>query len=63
LIPRANITAWRLQVRWPANEQVEQDLVLSRALVAMFGRELVAGQAALRGGTALQKLFIGAATR
>ena len=63
MIPRANITAWRLQVRWPANEQVEQDLVLSRALVAMFGRELVAGQAALRGGTALQKLFIGAATR
>jgi serine protease inhibitor len=34
VIPRANITAWRAQAPWPSNEQVEQDLVLSRALVA-----------------------------
>jgi hypothetical protein len=29
LIPRANITAWRTIAPWPANEQVEQDLVIS----------------------------------
>ena len=42
MIPRANITAWRHHASWPANEQVEQDLVLSRALVEMFGQPVVA---------------------
>jgi predicted nucleotidyltransferase component of viral defense system len=63
LIPRANITAWRAHAPWPTNEQVEQDLVLSRALVAMFTREIVAAEAAFRGGTALHKLFLAASRR
>ena len=63
MIPRANITAWRTHALWPSNEQVEQDLVLSRALVAMFTREIVAAQAVLRGGTALHKLFLAASRR
>lgn len=63
MIPRANITAWRSQAPWPANEQVEQDLVLSRALVSMFSVETVAAQAIFRGGTALHKLFLGAKWR
>jgi len=58
VIPRANITAWRSRAPWPSNEQVEQDLVLSRALVDMFNQAVVADQAAFRGGTALHKLFI-----
>lgn len=57
MIPRAHITAWRSVAPWPTNEQVEQDLVLSRALVAMFGEGVVAEQALFRGGTALHKLF------
>jgi len=57
MIPRANITAWRSHAPWPANEQVEQDLVLSRALIAMFSQEIVVDQAVFRGGTALHKLF------
>ena len=63
MIPRANITAWRARAPWPANEQVEQDLVLSRALVAMFTRGIVAAQAAFRGGTALHKLFLATSRR
>ena len=63
MIPRANITAWRAQAPWPTNEQVEQDLVLSRALVAMFSHGVVADRAVFRGGTALHKLFLGAARR
>jgi len=63
VIPRANITAWRTHAPWPSNEQVEQDLVLSRALVAMFSREIVADQAVFRGGTALHKLFFDASGR
>lgn len=63
MIPRASITAWRGTAPWPINEQVEQDLVLSRALVDMFGHAKVAEQAVFRGGTALHKLFFGASGR
>ena len=45
MIPRANITAWRASAPWPDNAQVEQDLLLSRALVAMYGQPAVAEQA------------------
>ncbi len=57
MIPRANITAWRSTAPWPDNAQVEQDLVLSRALVEMFRRPAVAERAVFRGGTALHKLY------
>jgi len=57
LIPQANITAWRSTAPWPDDAQVEQDLVLSRALVELFSSPSLAGQIALRGGTSLQKLF------
>lgn len=57
MIPRAQITAWRAQAPWPTDAQVEQDLVLSRALVEMFGSPAVAQAVAFRGGTALHKLF------
>lgn len=57
MIPRANITAWRTHAPWPSNEQVEQDLVLSRVLVALYNNSKIAGQVVFRGGTALHKLF------
>jgi len=58
LIPRAHITAWRTAAPWPTDAQVEQDLILSRALVELFGHPLVARTLAFRGGTALHKLFL-----
>lgn len=57
MIPRANITAWRHVAPWPSDEQVEQDLVLSRALVSMFEDPSVFKGAVFRGGTALHKLY------
>jgi predicted nucleotidyltransferase component of viral defense system len=57
VIPRASITAWRRTAPWPDNTQVEQDLVLSRALVELFRRPAFAEGAVFRGGTALHKLF------
>jgi predicted nucleotidyltransferase component of viral defense system len=57
VIPRASITAWRKAAPWPDDAQVEQDLVLCRALVELFRRPAFAEQAAFRGGTALHKLF------
>jgi len=57
VIPRANIVAWRKVAPWPDDAHVEQDLVLSRALVELFSRPGVAEQVAVRGGTALHKLY------
>ena len=36
MIPQAFITEWSNQVPWQTNEQVEQDLVICRALVEIF---------------------------
>ena len=56
MIPRAHITAWRNAVPWATDAQVEQDLVISRALVDLYSDDLLARELTFRGGTALQKL-------
>jgi len=63
VIPRAHVTAWRKHAPWPDDALVEQDLVLSRALVELYSQEIIAGQLAFRGGTALHKLFFEPAAR
>ncbi len=57
MIPADPITEWRAHTRWATDEQVEQDLVLSRALVSIFQDADLARTLALRGGTALHKLY------
>ena len=63
MIPQANITAWRANAPWPDDAQVEQDLVLTRALIQLFSAPELAGMIGLRGGTALHKLFLQPACR
>jgi len=63
MIPRAYITHWRSQAPWSTDAQVEQDLVLSRAIVELFADPWLASQLAFRGGTALHKLFLKPAGR
>lgn len=63
MIPQAHITAWRAVAPWGDDAQVEQDLVLSRAVVELFADPELAESLALRGGTALNKLFIQPASR
>jgi predicted nucleotidyltransferase component of viral defense system len=58
MIPRAYITEWSQQVPWQTNEQVEQDLVICRALIEIFSDEWLASNLAFRGGTALHKLYL-----
>ena len=58
MINKAAIMAWRGEVPWRYNEQVEQDLIICRALVAIFSDEFLASQLAFRGGTALHKLYL-----
>jgi predicted nucleotidyltransferase component of viral defense system len=58
MIPQAYITEWANQVPWQTNEQVEQDLVICRALVEIFSDKWLAESLAFRGGTALHKLYL-----
>lgn len=63
MIPRDYITAWRKNAPWVQDNQVEQDLVICRALVAIFSHPLLSKALAFRGGTALYKLFLKPAAR
>jgi predicted nucleotidyltransferase component of viral defense system len=58
MINRAAILQWRTHAPWNTGEQVEQDLIISRALIAIFSDEFLASQLAFRGGTALHKLYL-----
>lgn len=63
MIPRESINEWRGRAPWSNNSQVEQDLVLSRALVELFSNPVIASGFALRGGTAINKLHFDPAVR
>lgn len=57
MISANHITEWAAEHPWPTNEQIEQDLLLSRALVAIFSDPFLQERLAFRGGTALHKLY------
>ncbi len=63
MIPRDYIIEWRVEAPWVQDSQVEQDLVISRALVEIFSHPLLSRSLAFRGGTALYKLHIRPAAR
>jgi hypothetical protein len=46
------ITAWRVNAPWPQLSQIEQDLIICRALVERYTHPVVAKNLAFRGGTA-----------
>lgn len=58
MIPQRYILEWKSIAPWTNEAQVEQDLVISRALVEMFSSPLLSKTLAFRGGTALHKLYI-----
>jgi predicted nucleotidyltransferase component of viral defense system len=57
MIERSYVEEWRNSHPW-SNPQVEQDLVISRAIVEIFSDDLLRKSLAIRGGTALHKLYI-----
>jgi len=63
MIPQAYITAWRKKAPWQEDFQVEQDLVIERALMAIFSNQYLKERLAFRGGTALHKLYLSPAAR
>lgn len=58
MIPQRYIEEWKLQAPWPSDAQVEQDLVIVRALVEIFSDNFLKESLAFRGGTALHKLYL-----
>lgn len=58
MIPLDYITAWRVNAPWPQLSQIEQDLIICRALVELYTHPVVANNLAFRGGTALFKLHL-----
>jgi len=56
MIPMRYIDEWREHAPWQSDEMVEQDLVICRAIINIFGNSFLANSLAFRGGTALNKL-------
>jgi predicted nucleotidyltransferase component of viral defense system len=63
LIPLREIAAWREFAPWPSDTQVEQDLLLTRAMAGIFADDFLRDQVAMRGGTALHKVHLAPAAR
>jgi len=58
MIPRRFIEEWKENAPWPNDSQVEQDLIISWALVHIFSDSYLRKDLAFRGGTALHKLIL-----
>ena len=58
MINRNAILQWSEHAPWIDNAQIEQDLIICRALIAIFSDDFLASQLAFRGGTALHKLYL-----
>jgi predicted nucleotidyltransferase component of viral defense system len=57
VIPLANIQEWSASAPWPEAKQIEQDLIICRALCDLFNDPFLAERIAFRGGTAINKIL------
>lgn len=62
-LSQRDILAHQQQVPWPNLRQVEQDLLLCRAMTALFDDAFLKTQIAMRGGTLLHKVHLAPASR
>jgi predicted nucleotidyltransferase component of viral defense system len=58
MIPIRYIEEWKENAPWPSYAQIEQDMIIVRALVEIFSDDLLKNSLAFRGGTALHKLYL-----
>lgn len=63
MIPQIFIEEWKAKAPWQSFEMIEQDLVISRALIDLYNNELIRDKLVFRGGTALNKIYINPAAR
>ncbi len=52
------IAAWTTHAPWALNYQVEQDLILTHCVEAIFRDRYLSNQVAMRGGTVLHKVHL-----
>jgi predicted nucleotidyltransferase component of viral defense system len=57
VIPGAYIQQWSTRAPWPDPRQIEQDLIMCRAICDLFSSPRLSGKIAFRGGTAINKLL------
>ena len=62
-LTRQDVLAHQVEVPWSMAHQVEQDLLLCRAVIALFNDPFLKGQIAMRGGTVLHKVHLKPASR
>lgn len=63
MLPRNEIIAWRAHADWSRDAQIEQDLLITRAMVAIFSDPFLSEHVAMRGGTVLHKVHLAPASR
>jgi len=63
MIQHTHLTAWQTHAPWPKRSQIEQDLRLSRGVVAIFADSVLSEHLAMRGGTVLHKAHLAPAAR
>ena len=63
MLPLRDLVAWRPHAPWASDIQVEQDLLLTRAMQLIFQDDFLSSQLAMRGGTVLHKVHLAPAAR
>lgn len=58
MIPESYINEWAQSHPWNTDAMVEQDLLISRALLAIYSDSFLRQELAFRGGTALHKIYL-----
>jgi len=58
MLPRRYIEEWKEFAPWSEDAQVEQDLVIQKAILELFSDPFIKERLAFRGGTALHKIFL-----
>ncbi len=63
MIPKTYLDEWSKTAPWQEKEQVEQDLIITKALLQIYGHPELRKTLAFRGGTALNKLIFNPPSR
>lgn len=63
MIPEIYIEQWRNNAPWVTLPMIEQDMVISKAIIMLYNQVNIKNSLAFRGGTALNKIFIRPAAR
>ena len=58
MIPERYIEEWSEFLSWKSKEYIEQDLIICRALCALYNDEYLSEHLAFRGGTVLNKIYL-----